>query len=260
MKKPARGDPLNIPARTFTTMIDAAEDFQRRQLQQDSRYASRRPEGLVLVQNISGSDQARFAVLGISGVVFTPTDNADEFKQRIALTATTPATGSHEGKFVVLWEPIRDDELGWAWIWGVCPVQINVTNSGHSYADITNADATKLTSNAAGGSGVLIVWKESGTGTKWAVVAFGAKEAYATVRYAKVTGSPGSSDTVTATLWNGAAFSGASITLDTGNGVNWEDVFPPVVQNTSTFLVVNITGVANWIAIPGPVPVPACEE
>ena len=78
--------------------------------------------------------------------------------------------GTHDGKFAILWEPLKVGTLGLAWIFGVCQAQINVTNASHGYADIANTDATKLTSNVAGGAQIL--WKESGTGTVWAVIRF----------------------------------------------------------------------------------------
>ena len=44
-------------------------------------------------------------------------------------------------------------------------------DESHLYADVTDGDATKLTSGAFGSA--MILWAESGTGTKWAVVQLG---------------------------------------------------------------------------------------
>jgi len=165
------GDPLKIPAATFNSMIDAAAAHRARahdvrQLPQPSV-----PHNTVLlVQNSSGADRDRGEVLGIDGVVISPTDNQDEFEQRFALDGVTP-TADHTGKFVVLAEPIPASGLGRAYVAGACPVQIDVKDESHLYADVTDGEASKLTSGALGSA--LILWAESGTGTKWAVVQLG---------------------------------------------------------------------------------------
>jgi hypothetical protein len=50
-------------------------------------------------------------------------------------------------------------------------VKVDVTDEDHGYADVTDADATKLTSVSRGSAQIL--WKESGTGLKWATVRLG---------------------------------------------------------------------------------------
>ena len=54
---------------------------------------------------------------------------------------------------------------------GVVPTQIDVTDEDHDYAVAKASDSTQL-SSATGGT-AQILWKESGTGTKWAVVRLG---------------------------------------------------------------------------------------
>ena len=75
LQKVKPGDPLVIPAPTFNTFVDAANDFlARRQDQfQGSRPAARHSK-IVLVRNDSGADRARFDVLGIDAPVFGPAD------------------------------------------------------------------------------------------------------------------------------------------------------------------------------------------
>jgi len=121
----------------------------------------------------AGYDRSQYDILGVSGVVFAATD--DGFKQRIVLTGATPATGSHEGKFAVLAEPIANGEIGPAILDGTIICQINITDATHQYADIANGDAAKLASAKSGS--VQIIWIESGTGIKWAVVRIGPKPA-----------------------------------------------------------------------------------
>ena len=172
LKKVKSGDPLRIPAQTFNTFIDTARDYQNRKMQ-GGQPAQREfaQSGIVLVKNNSGADCDRFAVLGIGGPIFTPTDNVESFKNKVALAGVTPAESSHFGKFVILQEPIKTGEIGSAWIAGVCPAKIDMVAANHKFADIIDGDATALRSGSAGAAQIL--WVESGTGVKWATVQIG---------------------------------------------------------------------------------------
>jgi len=162
------GDPLNIPAATFNSMIDAAAGHRARA--HDVRQVPQPsvPHNTVLlVRNSSGAHRDHCEVLGIDGVLVSPSDNQDEFEQRFALDGVTP-TADHAGKFVVLAEPIPSGELGRAFAAGVCPVKIDVTDTDHAYADVKAGDAAQLASGATGAA--CILYRQDGTGTKWAVV------------------------------------------------------------------------------------------
>ena len=179
------GDPLEIRAPVWNAMLDAARG---RQAQQHSTGRTPGPDfrGVpVLIKNDSGADRSQYEILGISGVVFAATD--DGFKQRIVLTGETPAADSHEGKFAVLAEPIGDGDIGPAIVDGTTICQINITDADHEYADIADGDAAKLVSAKSGP--VQIIWIESGTGTKWAVVRIGPKPPAPEGFWAQLTGS-----------------------------------------------------------------------
>ena len=108
-------------------------------------------------------------------------------RSRPCITGVTPAAG-HAGKFVVLLEPLKANAIGSGLAAGVCPVQVNVTDAGHTFADIASGQCGYLASGATGTATIL--WKESGTGTKWALVrvanASGGGSAGASVFPAKV--------------------------------------------------------------------------
>jgi hypothetical protein len=106
MNKVKPGDPLVIPAPTFNTFVDAANDFlaRRHDRFQGSRPAARH-SGIVLVRNDSGADRARFDLLGIEGPVIAPAYNLEALVNWRALTGITPTAADHTGKFVVLLEP-----------------------------------------------------------------------------------------------------------------------------------------------------------
>lgn len=128
----------------------------------------------VLVRNDSGSNCDITDVLGISGSVVNPNAGAGQqadFQQQITLTGVTPATPDHLGKFVICAEPIAAGTVGKCWAGGVCPAYINVGATTDKFADITNGDATQLTSGTSGAAQIL--YPPTGTGQQWCVVRLG---------------------------------------------------------------------------------------
>lgn len=157
LQKVKRGDPLVIPAGTFNTFVDAARDFQQRQ-----RSAERRTQrdqldtGIVLIRNESGAERGRFDVLGISGPIIEPVDNAEEFKQRVALKGVVPSS-PHAGKFAILLEPATDQTIVRACLDGVCPARVRMDNEAHEFADIEVGQAVQLKSAESGTARLLWV-------------------------------------------------------------------------------------------------------
>jgi len=204
-----RTGPLKIPAATFNTFVDSARDYlQRRQSQGGRATPSARDSGIVLVRNDSGSDVGRFAVLGIDSPVITPTDNADEFKNRVALAGVTPTEASHWGAFVVTLEPIAAGEIGRACAAGVCPAKVYVTDTTHAFADVSDGQAGYLASAETGAAQIL--WRETGTGEVWAIVRLGVPAAPGgtTTFPAKLTASLGGGKyTGREQVYNGASYS-----------------------------------------------------
>lgn len=171
---PKAGDPLNINAQGYSAALDAGKAYQRRlhRLNGGRGYSPETHNTIVIIKNSSGADRARFSVLGISGALITPTDNLEQFKGQIALTGTTPTTASYSGKFAILDEPAKADELAKAVVAGFTVAKINVTDSTHGWADVKNSDTASLASGSTGTA--KIIWKESGTGVKWAYILIGA--------------------------------------------------------------------------------------
>jgi hypothetical protein len=120
------------------------------------------------VKNASGADQNRYAVLGVSGPIYTPTDNLDSFKNKLAFIGALPTTASYTGKFVVLLEPAVNGAIVRAVIAGVVPVQVDFGDASHTFADVKNSSSASLKSGPSGSAQVL--WKQSGTGVIWALV------------------------------------------------------------------------------------------
>ena len=160
-----------IPADLINTVVDLKQIVDRTQhIGGQGGGAPKYSQTMIRVKNTSGVDQNQYAILGIDGILFSPTDNLTSFKNQPCLTCITPMTAAHSGGlFVILAEPIKAGEIGWAVIDGVTQVKLEVTASGDAYADVTNANATKLTTAATGS--VRILYKEAGTGEKWGIVA-----------------------------------------------------------------------------------------
>jgi hypothetical protein len=141
--------------------------------------------GLVCVRNVSEYDVPRFGVLAVTAPLFTPSDNLREFQQVPVVTGDSPTGPLDVGGLVIALQPIPAGEMsiGRALAVGICPVQVDVTDAGHLFADTADGDVEVLHSASSGP--VRIVAKESGTGTKWAYVSLPAGGG-AAVAYAKV--------------------------------------------------------------------------
>ncbi len=131
---------------------------------------SERRIGLVTVENVDATDYDRFDVLAVSDILISPTDNEPEFLSRVALNVTLPTWPDDAGRFVILAEPLAAGDIGRAWASGVCQASINVLDEAHRFADVADGSAV-LTSRSTGAAQIL--WKETGTGTKWSIVRLG---------------------------------------------------------------------------------------
>lgn len=200
-KRVRADDKLEIPAAAWNACLDAAEAHRNGQNGPGGAGNRQfRQADIVLVKNSSGSDVTRFGVLGISGVVFTPTASLPAFQNQVAVTGVTPTTPSYLGKFVVALEPIANGKVGRGWISGVCQVQVDVLNLSHKFCDVKNGDITKLETGDAGTARIL--YREgSTTGTKWAIVRLGDNGVGSAVRLGKTTSTWTKGTTATIDLW-----------------------------------------------------------
>lgn len=173
LKKVHAGQRLEIPAPAWNAFIDAARANKARDHGlAGPRHAAARAVTILPIKNSSGSDRGRFEVLGIDDLIFDPTANLAEFQNNPAIDGVTPATASHVGKFVILLEPIPSGRIGRGLLMGVCPVKVNFAAADDDYADVADGEAGYLASGSTGAASIL--WKESGTGEKWALVSVGA--------------------------------------------------------------------------------------
>jgi len=174
LKKVQSGDPLAIPATTFNTLIDSARDHQAQKQRTAQGHQPSFPQpGIISVMNVTGAARDRFDIVGLAGPSITPTMNLDEFKNHPLFFGAMPST-LYRGRFAVLLEPLDSVAIGRALVSGVSPVRIDVTDTGHSFADVKDAEAGHLASSDSGSATIL--WKDSGTGVKWAVIRLGSAD------------------------------------------------------------------------------------
>jgi hypothetical protein len=171
LKHVQSGDKLRIPAAAYNAFIDTT--WQLRARQQDQRQGATprsKSSTLIRVKNASGSDQPRFAVMGIGSPILSSANDNDHFKSEVTFSVSTPTT-SHRGKFVVLQEPLAAGAIGQACVSGVTLLKLRVPENGlFDFADVTDGDATLLTCAPHGSAAVL--WRENTT-DGWAVVRLG---------------------------------------------------------------------------------------
>ncbi len=184
LKKVKSGDSLAIPAAAYNAFVDAAQFIQDRRHDRASQgLSAMRHSCRVRIKNATASAVARFGVLGISSVLFTPTDNLTSFQNEVLLAGVAP-TAAHAGRFAVLLEPLDVGQVGTAVIDGVCIAQVyaaTLEEAALTTCDAKAGDATQLQITASGTAQVL--YRQSGTGTKWAVVRLGARAKTAKINW-----------------------------------------------------------------------------
>ncbi len=189
LKKVQTGQKLAIPAAAYNSFIDAAQDYQsRRQNSLQHPTPSNGQTNIVTVKNVTASDVPRFGVLAIGEPVISPTDNLDEFINRIAITGVMPDETEHLGKFVIAAEPIASGEIGSAYIQGVCPTQLVVPDESYRFADIITDTTSWLLTKPNGSTEIL--WKQEGIGLKWGIIRLSHRHA-TTEFLARITGNDG---------------------------------------------------------------------
>lgn len=167
------GEPLDIPARDWNRVCEAARSYYEglgERFGKQPLPTSR--QDLVWIRNDTGSDLDAWSVVGVDAPVFLPAENPDTFGRPVALKGGIPVLVQHLHRLAILIEPVVTNELGRAVMAGVTAAKVDVVDASHRYADVKDGVSNCLASSAAGTAQIL--WKEAGTGIKWAVVRMGA--------------------------------------------------------------------------------------
>jgi len=126
----------------------------------------------IRVQNDSGGTRARFSVMRIASPLINYDENSVEFKSNPSAHVDLPGATTDLDVIAILNEPLEDQKFGRAIIAGIAPVQINVaggTEAGWKWADVVSGNADHMTMAEKCGP-ARVLWKQSGTGVKWALV------------------------------------------------------------------------------------------
>lgn len=155
-------------------MLEAAKAHEQRKFNVTSESDPLlRQADICKVLSEAATNLPRFAVVGIEGPLISPTDNLVEFQSRAAFRVVVP-TESSWGKFAILTEPIPAGRIGRAWVSGVCPAQVFVTDGAHQYCEAAAGATTALKSDCFGSARIL--WREAGTGLRWALIRLGNRD------------------------------------------------------------------------------------
>ena len=125
--------------------------------------------GVCQIKNATGSPCDRFTVFGFSDALIRPDENANHFRQKVALVGRTP-TSVDIHRWAVSQIPLDESKTGPAVVSGATPVLVEVTEENQCYTCVAAipGDNTKLTLVEGGRAQVL--WKEDGLGVKEAYV------------------------------------------------------------------------------------------
>lgn len=172
-RKVRSGQPLRIPAAAYNAFVDAAVDLRRRERNSNAGSALEPAQrGIVLVRNDSDDDIEPYHALAITGVLVQP-DNEDQertFHSRTPLTGEIATEESPSLSFALALQPIKPGDLGRCVLTGVTPARVFITNETDTTCELA-PEETMLASTPMGG--IPILWKEEGTGEKWAVIEMG---------------------------------------------------------------------------------------
>ncbi|MFO0806683.1 MAG: hypothetical protein U0791_26555 [Gemmataceae bacterium] len=169
------GAPFEPSAATWNEFIDAARAVKdhRSQRGENALNALIQPHNTCLVKYdaSTGSTLAAFSTLSYGTPLIDPSAAASDrllASKRPAIAGVTPSAATANRPFLITMEPIQGGSLGRAVASGLAVVQVSVSSASHWRAKPSAGVTANLVSTTSGG--VPILWKESGTGTKWAMV------------------------------------------------------------------------------------------
>jgi len=168
------GEPIAIPATAYNAMLDAAQAHRNRKINLSPKGAGF-DSLYVHVENATGKRLERFSIVGLDGPSDSPDDpqNVDAFCNRITLRGIIPKE-EHARRFAVLQQDAEPDMIVRACIAGVTVCKIQVSQQPESFDDLSCvATSGKTEYLKIGEEGAQVLWVESGTGTRWAIIRFG---------------------------------------------------------------------------------------
>lgn len=133
-------------------------------------------QGVIWVKNSSGADRGRFESLALGAIATTVADDLSAFLQQrpLAFNGLQPASKAFRTPWAVLLEDLPTGKHGPALRSGLTIARVNVSNSAHRRAHMSNGSCV-LSSGFAGQA--RLVWFEAmdsphTTGAQWAIIEF----------------------------------------------------------------------------------------
>lgn len=239
LKKVLPGQELTISADAYNAFVDAANAAKGNRSLGQSGIGTLARGGLVKVKNATAAALGRFAPVGLNGVAITPGGSLQNFQNTPIFIAAAPGSSTYLGKWAVLQEPLAADLIGDAVVSGLTVAQITVNHAAHDRVDVSTSGGSSLVSSFYGAGEIL--YAESGTGSKWALIRLGAW--VAPVLKAKSTAAIAAGGSGTVTIYrNGSATETVTAYL------NWMDGNQAVAANTE-LLIQYFRDEAKWIII-----------
>lgn len=163
-KKPSPGDPFKPNSALQVMLIDMLNWWLVRN-EQPGIETLRGPD--ITIRNMESTGLDQFSVIKLGDIVLDPGDSERAFRNDLVFDADAPAA---DEIFLITQEPIAPDGgVGEARIAGFSRVKVTFSNADHKFAAPEDDQYDYLVSQASDGP-AAIIWKEAGTGLKWAVV------------------------------------------------------------------------------------------
>ena len=240
LKKVLPGQELAIPAEAYNAFVDAAMACRgNRSLGTSVSTPGGLSSSVIKVKNNTAGALDRFAAVGLESLAITPSGSLENFQNTPVINVLAPGSSMYLGKFAVLQEPLAANYLGDAVVSGVTVSQITMNHASHDRADVDPAGGASLVSAYYGAAEILYV--ESGTGSKWAVLRLGSFVAPLLKAKAGAQIAVGGSGSVTI-YRNGSATESVTAYL------NWMDGNQAVAAN-SELLIQYFRDEAKWIIV-----------
>lgn len=163
------GDPPPLRADTWNAVLEAARDFRGNRRGTTGAANTRDPlvpACMVWVRNDTYSTLPEFSILKLSTPVISAVDFPLDVRRSPVFSGVAPIADTDI--FAIMIEPAAAGGIVRAAAMGVMVCDLNVIDTTHTYAKPAVGVTATLASAASGSA--KIIWKDSGTGTKRAVV------------------------------------------------------------------------------------------
>ncbi len=192
---------LEIEAQGFNTTLDAAEAYRSRYQVAKAVTRNKVIDACTVVAFNDGPKVGAGAVLGIDGVVVSPSADVAQFQSGPILRCSTPSSEDHHGRFVITRQPIPERSFGRVTLAGMATVMIDSDDADPTGESVNMVDG-ESGFLAYGDGSATVLYRESGTGRKWGIIRFGGGGQ--SCSYAKMVTCPDESNICTVHKMSGA--------------------------------------------------------